>query len=85
MLNLILMANLLSHIPKIQQWLECNGMKPDGTIISRRKNILFWEGLMPTFKPDFFKEDMSKRAVTVPNFVETLSHRDFLQKNITNL
>ena len=56
--------------------------KPDGTIISDGKeySYLFWEGLMPTFKPDFKEGFVVKGSDSAEFLRETLSQMGLTPK-----
>ena len=56
--------------------------KPDGTIISDGKeySYLFWEGLMPTFKPDFKEGFVVKGSESAEFLRETLSQMGLTPK-----
>ena len=56
--------------------------KPDGTIISDGKeySYLFWEGLMPTFKPDFKEGFVIKGSESAEFLRETLSQMGLTPK-----
>ena len=56
--------------------------KPDGTIISDGKeySYLFWEGLMPTFKPDFKEGFVVKGSDSADFLRETLSQMGLTPK-----
>ena len=56
--------------------------KPDGTIISDGKEYyyLFWEGLMPTFKPDFKEGFVVKGSDSAEFLRETLSQMGLTPK-----